>query len=206
MMDRHAFDHWTMTLAHRQSRRIALQLLLGGVLGSLLSQRVAAPTRGAQLPPDLLLGCAAIGLTDCGGVCADLSSDEFNCGACFTACGGLPCLDGVCSAAAVVAPGPLLGPLLDVTPGPPGCNNGLTDCGGVCADLSSNAGHCGACYNACPLGSFCQGGVCAGLVCLDGLTDCGTGSCLDLSSDWSHCGACNAGCFSGTSCVNGQCV
>ena len=54
-MDAHTFDRWTVALAQRPSRRRAVRLLAGGVLGGLLaargSGRVAAQadTDGDQL-------------------------------------------------------------------------------------------------------------------------------------------------------------
>jgi hypothetical protein len=44
--------------------------------------------------------------------------------------------------------------------GPVTCAAGLTDCGGECVDLSSNAGNCGVCGTSCGLGGVCTGGVC----------------------------------------------
>ena len=49
-----------------------------------------------------------------------------------------------------------------VNPAPAACAAGQTDCGGVCVDLLSHAGHCGACFTSCPLGGFCSGGTCQG--------------------------------------------
>jgi hypothetical protein len=39
-----------------------------------------------------VLTCAARSLTDCGGVCADLLNDDYNCGAC-----GQACYPGLCN-------------------------------------------------------------------------------------------------------------
>jgi hypothetical protein len=89
-------------------------------------------------------------------------------------------------------------------PVPGGCPAGQTDCGGNCVDLLSHAGHCGACFNACPLGGACQAGVCGGVVCVAGQTDCG-GTCVDLASDEFHCGACFTSCPLGGYCSGGVC-
>ncbi|MBK8253140.1 MAG: hypothetical protein IPK82_10795 [Polyangiaceae bacterium] len=43
---------------------------------------------------------------------------------------------------------------------PGGCAFGLTDCGGVCVDLTSDSTNCGACAAACALGDVCLGGIC----------------------------------------------
>ncbi len=48
------------------------------------------------------------------------------------------------------------------------CDPGLTNCGGTCADLTSNPSNCGACGNSCATG-FCCDGTCG--------TDCGGGIC-----------------------------
>jgi len=40
------------------------------------------------------------------------------------------------------------------------CNSGITNCGGVCVNLSNDANHCGACGLACVSGHACSGGVC----------------------------------------------
>jgi hypothetical protein len=89
-------------------------------------------------PGDLALTCEAQGLTTCGGVCVDISSDVYNCGGCGIPCGDLPCIAGGCIST---------------------CENlGLTDCGvGYCVDLLSDHNHCGACGNACYPG-LCRAG------------------------------------------------
>jgi hypothetical protein len=42
----------------------------------------------------------------------------------------------------------------------PACATGATECNGVCADVQSDALHCGRCGNACPTGSSCVAGRC----------------------------------------------
>lgn len=95
--------------------------------------------------------CAA-GLSLCGfGFCVDLQTDPTNCGACGYTCGGDPCISGVCTGVVGPPPPDLLLTCADA---------GLTDCGDICVDLSSDAANCGACGYNCPLGGFCQGGAC----------------------------------------------
>lgn len=36
----------------------------------------------------------------------------------------------------------------------------LTMCGGQCVDTTSDDANCGVCFNACPSGSSCMGGIC----------------------------------------------
>jgi hypothetical protein len=116
--------------------------------------------------------CEAQGLADCGGVCVDLMSDPVNCGYCggvcasrYTCHGGLcllaagvfDCPPGGCIAIDVAAEDPIGGADLTLT-----CAaQGLTDCGGVCADLTSDVSHCGACFTVCPAATSCRRGVCA---------------------------------------------
>lgn len=107
--------------------------------------------------------------------CANLQTDNQNCGACGTACGtGTTCVNGACAAS---------------------CGNGSTLCtpdGGVpyCAVLQSDNKNCGTCGNACTSGTACVAGQCvsplAGCVIANGLRWC---------HDKDSCGiACNAVC------------
>lgn len=103
------------------------------------------------------------------------------------------------------------------------CAVGLTDCGGgVCADLSSDRNHCGACGTACPAGdAACYGGVCA-VACFPGQTNCGGycvdgdrccapaetvcgGRCVNLTYDPLNCGVCGEVCNSPEVCDLGEC-
>jgi hypothetical protein len=40
------------------------------------------------------------------------------------------------------------------------CPAGLTDCSGVCSDLSSDSDNCGECGARCATGQTCGNGVC----------------------------------------------
>ena len=103
------------------------------------------------------------------------------------------------------------------------CEQGFTDCGGACRDLSSDQGNCGACKNACPSGTRCQPstpvilaaplganspltppvGVCN---CLPPTTSCG-GVCRNPINDPSNCGTCGNVCTApATQCRDGHCV
>lgn len=83
--------------------------------------------------------------------------------------------------------------------------HGKTDCGGTCADLSSDASHCGACGSGCQSGDSCHGGACSGCGAL-GRTDCGDGLCRELSSNSFACGTCGTTCPSGDPCIGGACA
>jgi hypothetical protein len=249
-MDAHHFDRLTLNIARRPTRRTALRLLVGGMLGAWLSQRGLAPvpaqrpdqdgdglydddetnvygtdpthpdtdrdgaTDGSEIyyrdnglgdPDDPLVPeamrtppppepCPA-GQNYCRSGCTDLSSDPFNCGGCDLFCDNIVgpiCINGTCTAD-------------PAAPAPVYCPAGQTDCGGSCVNLSSHAGHCGACFTSCPLGGICQGGVCGGVICMDGLTDCG-GTCVDTRSRAAHCGGCFQSCPLGGICGGGVCV
>jgi hypothetical protein len=71
-----------------------------------------------------------------------------------------------------------------------------------CADVSSNAQHCGACGVACAPGQICQAGACLD-VCGAGLGFC-SGQCVSLQSP-GNCGACGNACLPGQFCVGGAC-
>ena len=114
-MDAHTFDRWTTAVAQHSTRRTALRLLTGGVLGGLLSRRGSTPARAVQLDDVGLIDtgplstCEAQGLTDCFGVCTDVSSDPANCGACGTLCAaGYACIGGWCQELYVDQPDPAL--------------------------------------------------------------------------------------------------
>src|SRR3954469_3599062 len=82
-VDHSIIDAVARAVAAGASRRQVLRLLAIGTVTAWLPGRAgAAPARQ---------DCAGMGLTDCGGVCVDISSDPFNCGGC-----GLACESGVC--------------------------------------------------------------------------------------------------------------
>ncbi|HET6345453.1 MAG TPA: hypothetical protein VFH51_11005, partial [Myxococcota bacterium] len=132
-MDDSILDAVARAVATGASRRRVLRLLaVGAVTGWLPGRAGAAPARQ---------DCAAQGLTDCGGFCADLSIDAFNCGGCGIVCDGGVCEGGACPQVSL------------------GCVAPLVECAGLCADLSADPFNCGGC------GIVCDGGVCEGGVC-----------------------------------------
>jgi hypothetical protein len=82
-----------------------------------------------------------------------------------------------------------------------GCSGGLTPCGPVCADLQTDAKHCGKCDNPCPATASCKGAMC---VCSDGKLACGT-ACVDAQTDAKNCGGCGHDCL-GAACAAGVCA
>ena len=68
-----------------------------------------------------------------------------------------------------------------------GCSPGLSLCGTMCKDLTTDPSNCGACGTSCGPGSVCCGGTCS-----------------NLSNDRMNCGACGVSCSSGC-CYNGSC-
>lgn len=84
----------------------------------------------------------------------------------------------------------------------PACDEGLTDCDGVCVDLETNLEHCGACGNALPDDVQCADGEPA--CTLQGLDYC-DGVCIDVLNDDENCGACGADCGEFNCMGNGCC-
>lgn len=114
----------------------------------------------------------------CGGMCIDLTADEFNCGDCGKEC--LPnqnCVKSTCCTAPA---------------------NEL--CGGACIDTTSDEANCGMCGKACMVGGTCVMGNC----CEQPNTACGA-ECVNTQTNSSHCGMCNNACGGGFSCVSGKC-
>jgi hypothetical protein len=224
------FDILTKHFGILVTRRGTFRMLAAGVCGGLLARQSVAPSRAAQIDiadrPSADFLCTAQGLTNCGGVCVDVSADPYNCGACGSVCGaGATCSGGACGSGAVSD--------IDLNDTYVCAAQGLTDCGGFCTDTLSDSNNCGSCGNSCPLGGYCAGGACVGGDPCSGLTNCSgvcanvnydsyhcgacgnvcpyptvccSGRCADLASDWSHCGRCEFGCYDGTVCLNGTCV
>jgi hypothetical protein len=92
-----------------------------------------------------------------------------------------------------------------------GCPAGLTQCGGECADLSSNHRHCGACDKACPAGLDCKnsacvctaGGRCSG--CCEGNTCRPHGAAQSVDSCGKNGAACKS-CKDTSVCTGDACL
>ena len=151
-MDDHTFDLLTAAINQRPTRRAAVRLLAAALLSGEVPRHGASPARAAQVevvgPPSADSLCAVQGLDNCGGACVDISADAANCGACGWVCeASQTCSGGMCW-----APSPSTDQLCAA--------QGLTNCGGVCANLSADPYNCGACGRACAAGDACADGVC----------------------------------------------
>jgi hypothetical protein len=122
------------------------------------------------------------GMTICenGTHCADLKSDEADCGSCGKVCPpGLSCFNGTC-----------------------GCLQGETLCSGRCVVTSFDINNCGNCSNRCSGEQFCIDGGCG---CAAGNLLC-NGTCIDENIDDNNCGKCGNACPSDSGCRSGACI
>ena len=115
-------------------------------------------------------------------LCANLKSDNQNCGACGKTCASdLVCVNGVCQGS---------------------CTPDQTKCGGdggptSCANLKTDNANCGACGKSCGILSACADGACNS-ECTETQKVCagdgGAPSCIDYLSDNANCGTCGNVC------------
>ncbi len=84
------------------------------------------------------------------------------------------------------------------------CGGDSSDCGGVCVTLLADNLNCGACGNACGVGTVCSAGTCV-VSCTSGQVACG-GQCVDPLTDPTWCGAGGAcaGAEAGVTCTSGR--
>ena len=219
-MDAQTFDRWTVAITRHPTRRTAVRLLAGGLLGGALARGGVAPAGAAQRPDrdgDGLYDDDELEVYGTNPDVYDTDGDGVGDGEeVYVGTDPLTPAGGAAPPPSAGAGSCPAGGCAEVDAPPPAdfivtCSGaGLVDCGGVCVDLSSDAYNCGYCGNPCPLGGFCQGGTCTGLICPDGLTDCGAGYCVHLLTNNSHCGVCGGACFNSLfgdyTCVNGSCV
>ncbi len=236
-MDPRTFDRWTAAIARRPTRRTALRLLAGGLLAGLLADRGATPARALQRSDRDGDGLYDDDETNVYGTNPDVydtdgdgvgDGEEVYVGTDPLSAPGGGCAPGECVDSVGAPPS-------YVDPTDPCAIQGLTNCSGVCVDISASFGHCGACDRPCGYGGTCQGGQCsiytcpAGQVICDYCTDlyadvgncgacsnrcpvgflCCSGICVDISSDRNNCGGCGLNCFGGyydRVCENYQCV
>jgi hypothetical protein len=191
-MDARTFDALTMAVTRRPTRRAALRLLAGGLTAGLLSALGVAPLRAAMQ--------------------ADRDGDQLYDDDETNVYGTNPdnpdsdC-DGVLDGPEIYYGTDPLGP-----PGcAPGCPQGQIRCLGICTDVLTDAGNCGACFASCQRGDICVGGGClasapsSSTICaVQGLDACGD-FCTNLLTDAANCGACGNACAGGDYCAGGVC-
>jgi hypothetical protein len=132
-------------------------------------------------------GCASAE-TCCGGTsCANLDTDENNCGKCGKQCAnGATCNDGVCQ-----------------------CDEGddWGDCNGTCVELDTLS-NCGECGNVCPAATTCRdpsGSRPLDCYCPNVNYVACDGACIELGTT-SNCGSCGDSCSAPeTQCRSGSC-
>ena len=90
------------------------------------------------------------------------------------------------------------------------CNEGLSACGDLCVDTTTDPQFCGSCDNSCTDAESCNDGQCVD-DCDDGFNACGD-LCVDLENDIQHCGSCDNDCGddswpadSSPTCLDGEC-
>ncbi len=176
-----------------QRARTGSWLATAAALVASLSMSHCAENKGACNPP------CSTPLTCCGGICANLQTDNQNCGECGNECEpGATCTAGICP---------------DVC-GSEVCIVGETCCLDECVDTQSDGRHCGECDNACDDGWDCIEGTCEHTECDPpcdtGETCCsipgGDPICADLDSSEQHCGVCRHECDTEESCSDGLCT
>lgn len=91
------------------------------------------------------------------------------------------------------------------------CGPNLVDCGGYCADLSSDETDCGACGAACNVGDYCDQGLCIVGTCFGDNTGCSYDSqcCSNYCASDGLCGCIptgNSGCAGASDCCSGRCA
>jgi hypothetical protein len=164
------------------------------VLGTVsLLVACAVPVEPGEIPPAASDGGTGDGggcTTMCNGACANLKTDNANCGRCGNACpDGASCVQGSCQ-----------------------CASG-TLCNGACVDTKTDVMNCGKCGTACgggdagaPKGGgtwICSNGVCD-IQCSAPKSACVPTGCFDLQSDNTNCGTCGNDC-GGNLCIAGNC-
>jgi hypothetical protein len=145
---------------------------------------------GTTCHDDHCVSICGPGTTFCGATgCANLNSDNQNCGACGSVCTAPnSCVGGHC---------------VNVCSGV--CAPGTTFCGTRCEATQTDPNNCGACGHVCVApDTACVAGVCRP-PCAPGQILCGS-TCVDPDSDPDNCGACGTVCDPTDTCVAGTCT
>ena len=130
----------------------------------------STPGNSGILP---VIGECPEGQTRCSGKCADLRTDQENCGGCgFSVPFGETCINGQFSSSLVQSKNTSSSGSTGTTPagsvntsvttaGVQGsCPSGKISCNGACRDLRNDAANCGSCGNICSWGQECQNSRC----------------------------------------------
>ncbi len=148
--------------------------------------------------------------------CANVMGDPNNCGMCGVGCGATAvCNNGQC----------MPGGTFDG--GAPVCPASMKTCipaagPGYCSDTLNDTNNCGACFNVCSQGYFCQNATCIpqsvdagamandaggpGIKCVIPQVSCDGTYCADFATDRVNCGACHATCAAAEFCNQGVCL
>ena len=125
--------------------------------------------------------CHALVKTCCGGYCADLATDFYNCESCGAVCAAprlnetVACVSGTCVYH---------------------CVAGAIRCNGTCTFLGSDPNNCGACGNVCGGSTpYCSNWICTETYC----------NGADLNWDGNNCGGCGIQCMQLDHCSWGNC-
>jgi hypothetical protein len=176
-------------MTRRPTRRGALRLLGGGLLGGLLTRAGSAPARAQRSDRD---GDQLYDDDETNVYGTNPDNPDSDC-------------DGVRDGPEIYYGTDPLGP-----PGcVPACPAGQARCFGMCTDVTADPDNCGGCGGVCAAGEACLNGACGRLAPSDfcapmGLTSCG-GVCVDTFTDSSNCGACGNVCAGGDFCAGGAC-
>src|SRR5687768_10381288 len=120
-MEDSRLDDLARAVGNPGGRRRVLRALAGAALGGLIGAR-GLPERAAAARRHCPRGTEECRVGRFGWYCADVGTDEANCGRCGHACPeGSTCAEGVC------------------------CPRGTTNCRGICVDLKTDERHCGRC-------------------------------------------------------------
>jgi hypothetical protein len=201
-MDTQRFDTLTRSLSGLPTRRAALRLLAGGLLGELLARRPAA-SAFAQRPDSDQDGLYDDDEVNIYGTKPDVYDTDG---------------DGVGDGEEIYNRDQGLNTYNDpLTPEvAAGCPAGQTNCGAGCIDVSADPANCGACGNVCQADEGCSAGACSLLLssveppilanpcAIQGMSDCDH-VCVDLTTNPYHCGVCRNTCPPESVCQGGFC-
>lgn len=150
-MDAKLFDSMSKALITAANRRSTLAAALGGALGLGGLAESEASKNGKCKPK-----CDECNKCNKGKCKRKNGKKHCKKGSCVPKENGTGCTlsngdSGTCQNGACAAVGP-------------NCDEGLTDCNGICVNLQTDAENCGTCGDSCGTNAFCQAGTCAPIV------------------------------------------